>query len=155
MTTIREVEIVTLSARDELISVTRVAMAITAVVWLYLANNPFPAPGDSVQRNLLPFQAVIQSRPPEEQLLFRELQVALLEAETMRASAGAWPEPLAMAEEGIEPFAVNPAVKRTTYQWRLLRDGLFTNYVGVPGDSSARAWMLLVQEPDPTAQPEP
>jgi len=153
---VRDVEVVTLSARDEFVSVVRAGMAVTALVWLYLANNPFPAiPGDSIQRNLLPFQTVIQNRPPEEQLMFRELQVALLEAEMQRASASAWPDPPAMAEEGIEPFAVNPAVKRTRYQWRLLRDGLFTNYLGVPSDPSARAWLLLVQEPDPTAQPEP
>ena len=156
MTTVRDVEIARLSARDELISVVRAAMAITAGVWLYLANNPFPAaPGGALQRNLLPFQAAIQSRPPDQQLMFRELQVSLLEAETRRSSTGTWPEASAMAEEGIEPFAVNPAVKRTAYRWRLLRDGLFTSYVGIPADPSAPAWLLLVQEPDPTAQPEP
>ena len=156
MTAIRRVEIAALSARDELISVLRAAMAVTAVVWLYLANNPFPAaPGGAVQRNLLPYQAVIQSRPADEQLLFRELQVALIEAETARSTSGAWPEPDAMAADGIEPFAANPAVKRTTYRWRLLHNGLFINYVGIPADASAPAWLLLVQEPDPSGQPEP
>lgn len=154
-TAIRDVEITRLSARDELISVLRAAMGITAITWLYLANNPFPSTGGALQRNLLPFQAVIQSRPADEQLLFRELQVALIEAETRRSSAGAWPDAAAMAEEGIEPFAVNPAVRRTPYQWRLLRDGFFVNYVGIPADPAKPAWLVLVQEPDPTAQPEP
>ncbi len=154
--TIRDVDVITLSARDELITVVRTAMAITAGVWLYLANDPFPsAPEGALQRNLLPFQAVIQSRAPDEQLLFRELQVALLEAETTRSTKGQWPDAEAMTADGIEPFAANPAVKRTKYQWRLLRDGFFTNYIGIPADASAPAWLLLVQEPDPTAQPEP
>lgn len=154
-TTIRDVEIAKLSARDELISVMRAAMGITAITWLYLVNNPFPSTGGALQRNLLPFQAAIQSRSPEEQLMFRELQVALIEAETRRSSAGAWPGTAAMAEEGIEPFAVNPAVRRTPYQWRLLRDGFFVNYVGIPADPAKPAWLMLVQEPDPDAQPEP
>jgi len=152
---IRRVEIAARSARDELISVIRAAMAVTAIVWIYLANDPFPSAGGVVQRNLLPYQAVIQSRPSDEQLMFRELQVALIEAEGARSAKGAWPEPDGLAADGIEPFAANPAVKRTRYRWRLLRNGLFINYIGIPADASAPAWMLLVQEPDPSGQPEP
>lgn len=155
MTATRDVEIAGLSARDELISVARAAMAITVAVWLYLANNPFPASRDgALRRNLLPFQTVIQTRPPGEQLLFRELQVGLIEAETTRSTKGRWPDPATMASDGVEPFAVNPAVKGPAYQWRLVRDGRFINYVGVPNEPSAPAWLVLVQEPDPTAQPE-
>ena len=155
MTATRDIEISALSARDELISVVRAAMGITVGVWLYLANNPFPAsPGGALQRNLLPFQTVIQTRPPGEQLVFRELQVGLIEAETTRSTKGVWPDPAAMAADLIEPFAVNPAIKGPLYQWRLVRDGRFINYVGIPNDPPASAWLILVQEPDPAAQPE-
>jgi hypothetical protein len=154
MTAIRDVEISPMSARDELISVARAGMAIAVSVALYLANNPFPSGAGVIQRNLLPFQALVQSRSPAEQLIFRELQVALLEAEGVRSSKGSWPEPAAMAAEGIEPFAVNPAIKGPAYQWRLLRDGRFINYTGVAGQASAPAWLILVQEPDPSVQPD-
>jgi hypothetical protein len=154
VTTLRDVEISALSARSELISVVRAGMAITACVWLYLANNPFPAPSNALARNLLPFQTVIQTRPPGEQLIFRELQVGLIEAETARSTQGTWPDAAAMAAEAIEPFAANPAIKGPTYRWRLVRDGRFVNYVGVPNEPSAPAWLILVQEPDPAAQPE-
>ena len=79
MTSIRDVEIVTLSARDELISVVRVAMAVTAVVWLYLANNPFPVPGDSVQRSWLHWSGGSCAATDEGD-------------EPMESAAGAWIE---------------------------------------------------------------
>ena len=153
--TARTVEIATPSARDELISVVRSAMGITAVVWLYLANNPFPgAGGGTLQRNLLPFQKVVQTLPPAEQRTFRELQVALLEAETIRSTEEKWPEPDRLAMDGIEPFALNPALKTTPTQWSLVRNGLIFNYVGIPREPGVPAWLVVVQEPDPTLPPE-
>jgi hypothetical protein len=153
--TARTVEIATPSARDELISVVRSAMGITAVVWLYLANNPFPeAGGGTLQRNLLPFQKVVQTLPPAEQRTFRELQVALLEAETIRSTEEKWPEPDRLAMDGIEPFALNPALKTTPTQWSLVRNGLIFNYVGIPREPGVPAWLVVVQEPDPALPPE-
>jgi hypothetical protein len=156
----RDVEIAAVSARDELVSVVRAGMAITAGVWLYLANNPFPdAGGGALQRTLLPFQTVIQTRPLEEQRIFRELQVSLLEAETMRSVEGAWPDARRLADEGIEPFAPNPALKGPDYVWTEMRSGRIVNYLGIPrggqqGSEPAPAWLVLVQEPDPAAPPE-
>lgn len=153
--TARTVEIATPSARDELISVVRSAMGITAIVWLYLANNPFPdAGGGTLQRSLLPFQKLVQTLPPAEQRTFRELQVALLEAETIRSTEGRWPEPERMATDGIEPFAVNPALKTTPAQWSLVRNGFIVNYLGIPEEPGAPAWLMVVQEPDPSLPPE-
>jgi hypothetical protein len=155
MTTARDVEISALSARDELISVARAAMAIAAVVWIYLANNPFPAgDGSLLQRALLPYQKIVQSLPPEEQRLFRELQVSLLEAETIRSTEGTWPDVDRLATEGVEPFSPNPTARGTTYRWQLLRTGFFVNYLGVPDDAASPAWLVLVQEPDPKGPPE-
>lgn len=151
----RDVEIAALSTRDELTGVARVGMAIGFGVWLYLANNPFPSDGaGALKRNLLPYQTVIQDRPLDEQRMFRVLQVSLLEAEAVRSTAGGWPAAAAMAADGIEPFARDPTVKGSTYQWRLIRDGRFVNYLGVPAEPAAPAWLVLVQEPDPAAQPE-
>ena len=147
-----------MSARDELVSVVRAGMAVTAAVWLYLANNPFPpAGGGALQRNLLPFQTVIQTRPLEEQRMFRELQVSLLEAETIRSGEGAWPDAARLASDGIEPFAPNPSLKGAVYEWTRAQNGRFINYVGVPKGSAAgvaAAWLVMVQEPDPAAPPE-
>jgi hypothetical protein len=155
MSAARDVEIASLSARDELTSVARIGMAIGFGIWLYLANSPFPAGGSgALKRNLLPYQSVVQDRPLDEQRMFRVLRVSLLEAEAIRSTSGGWPSVAAMAADGIEPFARNPTVKGATYQWRLIHDGRLVNYVGVPAEPAAPAWLVLVQEPDPAAAPE-
>src|SRR5262249_2032246 len=60
---VRDESIEPLSVRDELLAVVRVAMAITFMIWLYLANNPFGAgAGDASKRGLLPFQAFARDR---------------------------------------------------------------------------------------------
>jgi hypothetical protein len=165
--TIRSVEIAPLSAGNELLAVARTAMAIAAATWLYLAIGPFAfSNAGSAQRNLWPYQSLIQDRPSDEQRMFRELQVGLLEAETMRSTTGEWPTVATLAAEGVEPFAPNPALKGSSYTWRLIRDGRFINYIAVPATApaptpgrptsvaGAPAWLLLLQEPDPAA-PEP
>ena len=129
-------------------------MAIGFGVWVYLANNPFAADGGTIRRNLLPYQSVVQDRPLDEQRMFRVLQVSLLEAEAARSRSGEWPSAAAMAADGIEPFARDPTVKGATYEWRLVRDGRFVDYLGVPAGTAAPAWLVLVQEPDPAAPPE-
>jgi hypothetical protein len=165
--TIRSVEIAPPSASHELIAVVRTAMAISVVTWLYLAISPFAFSNDaSARRNLWPYQSLIQDRPSDEQRMFRELQVSLIEAETIRSATGDWPIVSTLAGEGIEPFAPNPALKGPSYTWRLIREGRFINYVGIPATplvstpqgptraTGSPAWLLLVQEPDPAA-PEP
>jgi hypothetical protein len=137
--TIRTVEIAPLSAGNELIAVARAAMAIAAVTWLYLAIRPFAFSNDgSTRTNLWPYQSLIQDRPSDEQRMFRELRVGLLEAETMRSTAGEWPTAAVLAADGIEPFAPNPALKGPSYTWRLIRDGRFINYVGARTVSGRR-----------------
>lgn len=148
-------------------AVARTAMAIAVAMWLYLTISPFVFSNDgSTRRNLWPYQSLIQDRPPDEQRMFRELQVGLLEAETMRSLDGEWPAVATLAAEGIEPFAPNPALKSSSYTWRQIRDGRFINYLGIPATTpvlgprrptsvaGAPAWLVLVQEPDPAA-PEP
>jgi hypothetical protein len=153
---IRDVEIAALSARHELVSVIRVAIAIAFCVWLYLANQPSITDGSGTQKkNLLPYQALIQDRTADEARLFRELQVGLLEAETVRSTAGQWPEVKALADAGIDPFVIDPTNKGARYEWQLLRNGLYLNYLGLPDRPDAPAWLLFIQEPDPTLPSEP
>jgi hypothetical protein len=163
---LRRVELAPLSPGEELVAVARTAMAISVGTWLYLMTNPFMLTNDgSARRDLLPYQRLILDRPADEQRMFRELQVALIEAETLRSMTGSWPDTEALAADAIEPFAPNAALKGPPYQWRLSRDGLFVNYVGIapesPGAAGAPAegprppaWLILIQEPDPAA-PEP
>ena len=86
----RRIQVEALSAQTELLYVVRVGMAITVVVWMYVALVA-GGTAKTPQRNLLPFQKLIADRPPEEQRMFRELQEGLLEAEAVRGSATAWP----------------------------------------------------------------
>ena len=149
-TAVQDVEIAAVSARDELIHVLRAAMAITAGVWLYVTNNPFPVSSNAIQRSLLPFQAIVATLPSESQLMFRELQVSLIEAETIRSAEGSWPDAPRLREDGIEPFAPNPALKTVAYDWAMTRDRLIISYLGRPERTGAPAWLVRVLEPDPS-----
>ncbi len=129
-------------------------MAITAGVWLYVTNNPFPVSSNAVQRSLLPFQAIVATLPSDSQLMFRELQVSLIEAETIRSTEGAWPDAPRLKADLIEPFAPNPAIKASAYDWAMLRDRLLIDYIGRPQQSGSPAWLVRVLEPDPSLPPE-
>jgi hypothetical protein len=153
---VRDVEIVALSARGELVSVVRAAVAIGFCVWLYLANQPAGTDSNGTQKkNLLPYQALIQDRTAGEARLFRELQVSLLEAAAVRSTTGRWPDVAALAGAGIDPFVVDPTNKGARYAWQLLRNGFYVNYLGIPDRPGAPAWLLFVQEPDPSLPAEP
>lgn len=149
---IRAVEIGGLSPRAELLSVVRVGVAVIAAAAVYVATQRATAESGAVAaRNLLPFQALIQTHNEVDQRMFRQLQVALLEAQAMRAASGAWPDVAMMAEQGIDPFGPDPTNRGARYQWRLLESRLVINYLGVPDRADAPAWLLTVQEPDPSA----
>jgi hypothetical protein len=125
-------------------------------VWIYLATNSatFRDSGNTT-RHLLPFQALIQDRPPIEQRMFRELQEGLLEAEMRRVDRGAWPAVSSLAADGIPPFALDPTAKGGRYEWQLATSGALVNYLGLPQRSDSPAWLVVVQEPEPGAPPDP
>ena len=150
----RRAEVRPPSAGAELANVLRFAMVVIIGVWMYLATDGGTLGGGADKRNLLPFQALVQDRPPVDQRMFRELQEGLLEAERRRADRGAWPEVSSLAADGIPPFAVDPTAKGGRYDWRLMMNGTLVNYLGVPQRSDAPAWLLLVQEPEPGAPPD-
>jgi len=153
---VRRVEVQPPSARAELGNVVRFSMVIAVGVWMYLATDGaiFRDAGAG-QRHLLPFQVLIQNRPSTEQRMFRELQEGLLEAERRRAERRTWPAVTVLAADGIPPFALDPTAKGGPYDWRLIVSGILVNYLGLPQRSDAPAWLVLVQEPDPKAPPDP
>jgi hypothetical protein len=148
----RRVAVELLSTRQELVHIVRVAVAIVLGVWLYLAS----ALGDArtTRSNLLPYQAVIQNRPEADQRMFRELQEALLEAERLRSTDGAWPDVAALADQGVPPFAADPTARSAVFHWQLLRAGPLVNYLGIPDRPGVAAWLLLAQEPEPGVPPD-
>ena len=152
---IRRMEVQPPSARAELVSVVRFSMVIAIGVWLYLATGSATFRDPANTRHLLPFQSLIQDRPPIEQRMFRELQEGLLEAERRRADRGAWPAVSSLADDGIPPFALDPTAKGGPYEWHLTTSGTFVNYLGLPQRSGAPAWLVFVQEPEPGAPPDP
>jgi hypothetical protein len=137
---------------DELVNVVRCSVAVLVVVWLYLAVTV----GDAADtaRRLLPFQTLVQNRPPSDQRMFRELQEGLLEAEASRSMTGEWPAVESLAADGIPPFAPDPTAKQASYRWMLVRGGSYLNYLGLPDRSGAAAWVLVVQEPEPGVPPD-
>jgi hypothetical protein len=156
MASIRRMRVEPLSARAELGSVVRASMVIVIGAWMFLATDSakFRDPG-TANRHLLPFQVLIQDRPPNEQRMFRELQEGLLEAEARRTSTGTWPAISVLAEDGVPPFALDPTAKGARYDWRLVQSSTFVNYLGIPRQPNAPAWLVLVQEPEPGAPPDP
>jgi hypothetical protein len=153
---LRRLEVRPLSARVEFGNVLRFGMVVVIAVWMYLAtgSGTFRA-ADADRRHLLPFQALIQDRPAGEQRVFRELQEGLLESETRRTDTGSWPSVTTLVADGIPPFAADPTAKGGAYNWRLVASGTFVNYLGVPQRANAPAWLVLIQEPEPGAPPDP
>jgi len=152
---LRAVEIAGLSPRAEFLAVVRAGVVVIVAAAVYVATQRATADaGSGVARNLLPFQALIQTHGVVDQRMFQQLQVALLEAQAIRATSDAWPEVPAMADLGIDPFAQDPTDKGARYSWRLLRSGFVINYLGVSDRGDAPAWLLMIQEPDPSAPAE-
>jgi hypothetical protein len=152
---IRQVEVLPPSARAELGNVVRFSMVIVIGVWMVLATDSATFRDAGTSKHLLPFQVLIEDRPPIEQRMFRELQEGLLEAETRRADRGTWPAVSSLAGDGIPPFALDPTARGGPYEWHLTTSGTFVNYLGLPQQSGAPAWLVLVQEPVPGAPPDP
>lgn len=152
---VRDVEITALSARAELVTVLRLAMGVVLAAALYLGTQR-QVRGDAppAARNLLPYQALIQTHGAVDQRMFRVLQVALIEAQNVRSTSGEWPDVPVMAAEGIEPFVVDPTQKAPHYTWRMIRAGLTVTYLGIPDGEGAPAWLAMIQEPDPSSPAE-
>jgi hypothetical protein len=152
----RTVEIQPPSVRGETLNVLKAAGAVILIVAAYLfwpSSSIVDRRSSSV--DLLPYQKLISDAAPVEQRTFRELQEGLLEAERIRATSGRWPDVDALAMEGIPPFAADPTRKGSAYKWTSVRQDWTTNYIGVPSDPSAPAWVLVILEPAPGEPRDP
>ncbi|HEX4348419.1 MAG TPA: hypothetical protein VHZ73_12660 [Vicinamibacterales bacterium] len=149
------VEIRPPSVRRETLIVGQLAIVIVAAVAFYLANTAWSSSGGQTRvSDLMPYQALVRDRPSTDQRMFRELQEGLLEAERVRSTSGGWPAPAALAEQSIPPFAADPT-RPERYVWTATQHGAFVDYLGTPQVTGVPAWLLLVQEPDKGAPPDP
>lgn len=156
---VRSVEIRSPSVRDETLNVLKAATAIVLIVAAYLFRPSLADRSPNLQSRqspvgLLPYQTLVRDVSAAEQRIFRELQEGLLEAERIRSTTGQWPDVAALAAEGIPPFAPDPT-KSTSYKWTSVRQDWAVNYLGVPSDPAAPAWVLVILEPEPGAPADP
>jgi len=128
----------TQGASRERLGVVVFAVGIVGVIAVYVGLNATKS-RDSA-KDLLPYQALARSLPDQDQRAFRAVRDGLIVAEAERARRGAWPE---RAELG------------SGYRWSRLEQGTIVNYFGEPGDPSAPAWLLEIQEPEPGMLPDP
>ncbi len=150
------VEIRPPSVRTETLNVLKAGVAVVVIVSAYLFRPSFGSgSGLAVPSGgLFPYQALVGDVPADQQRTFRELQEGLLEAERMRSSSGVWPDGAALAEQAIPLFAADPTRKGPSYKWSAIRQDWVINYLGVPSDSSAPAWVLVILEPEPGVPPD-
>jgi hypothetical protein len=131
-------------ASRERVGVLGLAALIVTMVGVYLALRSSAMDGAS-SGTLLPYQTLVRSLVSSDQATFGDLQKSLLEIEAARARTGHWPE--AGVPQGAAP---------TSYTWIVGREGLFLNYLAIASDDvSAAAWLIVIQEPDPAAVPDP
>lgn len=110
-----------------------------------LALAPGPARGPEAQgpAELLPYQRLFSTLPPDEQLRYRELLEGVVEAENLRAESGAWPKVEVLAEAGVPPFSPNP-IHPVALRWVHRGKAPVYNYLGAAQDGAA--WLVLLQE---------
>lgn len=135
--------------RREWVGVLVLAALIVSGIGFYLALRASDD-GRSADTDLLPYQTLARTLPDSDQQVFRALRKGLLDAETDRGRLGAWPEPATLASRGVAPFADTEG-----YRWQRFQDGKTVNYLGLPPDPSAPAWLLAVKEPEPNTPPDP
>jgi hypothetical protein len=137
------------TTRNEGIRILGLALLIMGTVGAYLAVRSISGSGDQVQR-LAPYQALARTLPEGDQGMFAALHRSILGAEALRARTGHWPEPGDLAGSEHAAFADGWG-----YRWRLVRQTVFTQYLGLPDRQSDPAWLLAIQEPIPGAPPDP
>src|SRR5262245_33033411 len=143
---VRTVTVLPPSARGEARVVLRAAAAIVFGALFVIGLHAGDGGMASGRGDLAPFQVLFRDAAPPVQRLYRELQEGLIEAENVRAASKSWPAVGALAAQGIPPFAP----ERPEYDWRLVRDGVFLNYVGAPSTPGVGpALLALIQEPEP------
>jgi hypothetical protein len=127
------------------------AALIVGAVAFYLTFGVSRSRPDG-QRNLLPYQALARTLAQPEQQMYSALRRGLAEVEADRAGTSRWPEPLVLQARGVPPFANG---SNNPFEWQKFQQGATVNYLGLPADPSAPAWLLAIQEPEPNQPPDP
>jgi hypothetical protein len=106
----------------------------------------------NVERDLLPYQTLARTLTQSEQQMFTAIRRGLGDVEAERARTSRWPEPLVLAANGVPPFSTGAA---EGIEWQRFQQGATVNYLGQPKEPSEPAWLLMIQEPEPNAPPDP
>ena len=94
-----------------------------------------------------PWQRSFLELPAEEQLRYRLLREAMLEAEALRERPLEWPAPTQLAAQGLWPFADDP-LQGTALAWTLRQERGVVHYLGLPRDGGALRWLVVFLEPE-------
>jgi hypothetical protein len=142
----RFVEVRPPSASGETGYVLRAAGLIVGAVLLVVTSHRLAAPRPV---ELFPFQRAFADLDGALQRDQRELREGLIEAMRARDATGSWPEPAALAAEGVPPFA-GDGVEGRTRDWTLARAERIACYFGSPRDGASGPELLLqILEPAP------
>jgi hypothetical protein len=136
------------TARGEGFRILGLAVLIASTVGAYIALRSISGAGD--EGRLRPYQALAGTLPETDRQMFAALHVSVLGAESFRARTGRWPEPGDLASGEPAAFADDGG-----YRWRLGRQTVVTQYLGLPDRPSDPAWLVVFQEPIPGAPPDP
>lgn len=98
---------------------------------------------------LLADEIAFEKLDPDEQRLYRGALEAVTELEDAR-NKGAWPTVEELANRLVPPFAEDP-LDRFGYRWKLTRDKLVANYVGIPTNPDRPTLIIGIVEPEPGA----
>jgi hypothetical protein len=139
----------TTSAGRERTRVLVLAGLIVGAIGFYVAFGASDGSRDS-QRNLLPYQTLARTLSESEQQVFTAIRRGLLDVEAERSRLSRWPDPSTLAAAGRASFE-----KGGNLTWHRFLQGAIVNYVGLPTDAAAPAWMLAIQEPEPNTPPDP
>ena len=90
---------------------------------------------------LLPYQTLAATLPESDQQQFRALRDSLLAAESVRARTTRWPDVASLALPGPD------------YRWTRFERGDRHQLPGTAARSVGPAWLLEIQEPEPSMRP--
>jgi hypothetical protein len=93
--------------------------------------------------HLLPYQVLAHTLTSADRGVYEKLLTQYSALEQGRIRTGRWPDADALAAQ-------------PPYRWTRADEALFVNYLARPSDDvSESAWLIVVQEPDPRAPPDP
>jgi len=117
------------------------AMVVVAIaIYLALKSSALESPGAA---SLLPYQELVATLVGADQATFAVLTRQMIDVEGLRAAEGRWPD-------------AGRLTSLPGFTWTASREGYFLNDLATPAaDAAAAAWLLVIQEPDPQAPPDP